>query len=106
MEGVHNDRPLVRLLRLSFLLLLCVSNPLLGADRQLSQLRAQLQAAKDAADKPAIIELSRRILAVAPSDSSLWELLAQTELETEDLDRLEQTLAAWQKAVRRPQPGA
>jgi tetratricopeptide (TPR) repeat protein len=76
-----------------------------GAGQEVSQLRTQLQAAEDAADKPAIIELSRRILAIAPNDSSVWETLAQTELETEDLDRLEQTLNAWQKAVRHP-PGA
>ena len=65
-------------------------------------MRTQLQAAEDAADKPAIIELSRRILAITPNDSNVWDTLAQTELETEDLDRLEQTLDAWQKAVRHP----
>jgi len=63
-------------------------------------LRTQLQAAEDASDKPAIIELSRRILAISPNDSHVWETLAQTELETEDLDRLERTLDSWQKAVR------
>ena len=65
-------------------------------------MRTELQAAEDAADKPAIIELTRRILAITPSDSNVWDTLAQTELETEDLDRLEQTLDAWQKAVRNP----
>ena len=74
--------------------------PLVG--QEVSQLRTQLQAAEDAADKPAIIELSRRILAITPNDSNVWDTLAQTELETEDLDRLEQTLDAWQKAVRHP----
>jgi tetratricopeptide (TPR) repeat protein len=102
MQGVHNGRPLVRFLRLSFFLLLYASNPLLSADKQLSQLRAQLKAAKGAADNPAMIELSRRIVAITPGDSDVWETLAQTELETEDLDRLEQTLGAWQKAVRHP----
>lgn len=63
-------------------------------------MRTQLQAAEDASDKPAIIELSRRILAISPNDSHVWETLAQTELETEDLDRLERTLDSWQKAVR------
>lgn len=101
-DGVHNARPLFRLLTVSLFLLLCISKPLLSADQQVSQLRAQLAAAKDAADKPAIIELSRRILAITPNDSEVWETLAQTELETEDLDRLEQTLDAWQKAVRHP----
>jgi tetratricopeptide (TPR) repeat protein len=86
------------------LLAFCI-NPAItgfGAGQEVSQLRSQLEAAKDAADKPAIIELSRRILAIAPNDSDVWETLAQTELETEDWDRLEQTLDAWQKAVRRP----
>ena len=73
-----------------------------GAGQEVSQLRHQLQAAKDAADKPAIIELSRRILAIAPNNSDVWDTLAQTELETDDWDRLEQTLDAWQKAVRQP----
>src|SRR4029077_16645212 len=73
-----------------------------GAGQEVSQLRTQLEAAKDASDKPAIVELSRRILAIAPNDSDLWETLAQTELETEDWDRLEQTLDAWQKAIRHP----
>lgn len=93
---------MLRPLLLSFCLFLFASDPLLSADKQLSQLRAQLQAAKDAADKPAIIELSQRILALTPTDSNIWETLAQTELETEDLDRLEQTLGGWQKAVRHP----
>jgi len=86
------------------LLLLCLSPvaPGFGASQDLSQLQTQLQSAKEAADKPAIIELSRRILAIAPNDSSVWDTLAQTELETDDLDRLEQTLDAWQKAVRHP----
>ena len=37
--------------------------------QELSQLRNQLKTAEDAADKPAIIELSRRILAITPNDS-------------------------------------
>ena len=87
-----------------FLLSLCVGSVAAApvAGQEVSQLRTQLQAAEDAADKPAIIELSRRILAITPNDSNVWETLAQTELETEDLDRLEQTLDAWQKAVRHP----
>jgi tetratricopeptide (TPR) repeat protein len=95
---------LLRLYKFIFLLALWVGSapaaPVAG--REVSQLQAELKAAKDAADKPAIIELSRRILAIAPNDSNIWETLAQTELETEDLDRLEQTLDAWQKAVRHP----
>jgi tetratricopeptide (TPR) repeat protein len=104
MDGVHNAVPLPRLITFIFLLALCISSVVtgFGSGQEFSQLRTQLQAAKVAEDKPAIIELSRRILAIVPSDSDVWETLAQTELETEDLDRLEQTLDAWQKAVRHP----
>jgi tetratricopeptide (TPR) repeat protein len=83
------------------LLALCISPAAtgFGAGQEVSQLRTQLRAAEDAADKPAIIELSRRILAITPNNSDVWETLAETELETEDWDRLEQTLDAWQKAI-------
>jgi tetratricopeptide (TPR) repeat protein len=83
------------------LLALCISPAAsgFGAGEEVSQLRTQLQAAKDAEDKPAIIELSRRILAITPNNSDVWETLAETELGTEDWDRLEQTLEAWQKAI-------
>ena len=69
---------------------------------ELQQLREQLNKAQDAEDKPAIIELSRRIVAIAPNDSETWDTLAQTQLESDDLDGLERTLDQWQKAVRRP----
>jgi len=91
---------LVRLLTFILFLWFCVSNLLLGADQQLSSLRAQLHAARDAADNSAIVELSRRIIAIAPSDFDAWKTLAQTQLEIEDFDRLEQTLNAWQKTAR------
>jgi tetratricopeptide (TPR) repeat protein len=69
---------------------------------ELQQLRGQLKAAQDANDKPAIIELSRRIVAIAPKDSQTWDTLAQTQLEGGDLDGLERTLDQWQKAIQRP----
>jgi len=69
---------------------------------ELQQLRDQLKKAQDAEDKPAIIELSRRIVAIAQNDSGTWNTLAQTQLESEDLDGLERTLDAWQKAFKRP----
>jgi hypothetical protein len=69
---------------------------------ELQQLRDQLKKAQDADDKPAIIELSRRIVAVAPNDSGTWDMLAQTQLESEELDGLERTLDAWQKVFKRP----
>jgi len=103
--AVHNARPLALLFTFIFLLSSASGSATAAtpvADQQHSQLQAQLEAAEKAADKPAIIELSRRILALNPTDSDAWESLAQTLLETEDLDRLEQTLDAWQQAVRRP----
>ena len=42
------------------------------------QLQDQLKKAQDAEDKPAIIELSRRIVAIAPNDAETWDTLAQT----------------------------
>jgi hypothetical protein len=69
---------------------------------QLQQLRNQLKKAQDAEDKPAIIELSRRIVAIAPNDAGTWNTLAQTQFEIEELDALERTLDAWQKAFKRP----
>lgn len=99
-RGAHNAVPLPRTTFI-FLLTLCITPAAtgFGAGPEVSQLRNQLQAAEDAADKPAIIELSRRILAITPNNSDVWETLAETELETEDWDRLEQTLDAWQKAI-------
>jgi tetratricopeptide (TPR) repeat protein len=69
---------------------------------ELQQLRDQLKKAQDAEDKPAIIELSRRIVAIAPNDAGTWNTLAQTQFETEELDGLERTLDAWQKVFKRP----
>jgi tetratricopeptide (TPR) repeat protein len=66
------------------------------------QLRDQLKKAQETEDKPAIIELSQRIVAIAPTDSGTWDTLAQTQLESEDLDDLERTLDAWQKAFKKP----
>ena len=39
---------------------------------------------------------------IAPNDSDTWDMLAQTQLESEELDGLERTLNEWQKASRRP----
>jgi len=69
---------------------------------ELQQLRGQLKTAQDLGDKPAMIELSRRIVAIAPNDSDTWDTLAQTQLETDDLDGLGRTLDAWGKAFQRP----
>ena len=82
-------------------MLLCGTNWLRAA-ADVSQLRAQLSAAETADDKPSIIELSRRIVAIAPNDSDAWESLARTQLEIEDFDRFAETLDAWEKAVKKP----
>ncbi len=63
---------------------------------ELQQLRDQLKKAQGAEDKPAIIELSRRIVAIAPNEAGTWDTLAQTQLESDELDGLERTLDQWQ----------
>ena len=89
-----------RLVIFGLALWFCGLHSLGGAD--VSQLRKQLAVAEDADDKPTIIELNRRIVAIVPSDSNAWENIAQGQFEIEDYDRLGQTLEAWQKAVKRP----
>ena len=69
---------------------------------ELHQLRDQLKKAQEAQDKAAIIELSQRIVAIVPNDSNTWDTLALTQLENEELDDLERTLDAWQKAFKKP----
>jgi len=46
--------------------------------RRSSAISDQLKTAQEADDKPAIIELSQRIVAIAPNDSNTWDTLAQT----------------------------
>ena len=82
--------------------MLCGTNWLRAATDDVSQLRTQLAAAQNAADKPSIIELSHRIVAIAPNDADAWESLARTQLEIEDFDRFAETLDAWEKAMKRP----
>jgi tetratricopeptide (TPR) repeat protein len=84
---------------------LCAGNYLRGATDDATRLRTQLAAAEETEAKPAIIELSKRLLQVAPKDSGVWEKLARTQLEVVDLDRCGATLDAWENAVR-PTPAA
>jgi len=65
-------------------------------------LHTQLSKAEKAEDKAAIIELSRRIVALAPNEAGTWETLLQTQFEAEDFDGAAKSLDAWQKAVKRP----
>jgi tetratricopeptide (TPR) repeat protein len=76
-----------------------------AASSDVSRLHAQLSKAEEARDKAAIIELSRRVVAIAPNDSDAWDTLARTQLDIEDLDRVAQTLDAWRK-IRRPPAAA
>jgi tetratricopeptide (TPR) repeat protein len=66
-------------------------------------MRKQLQAAEEASDNAAIVELSRRIVDAQPSDSQTWETLARKQLELDDPDRCAATLEAWQAHVH-PRP--
>ena len=62
--------------------------------------RKQLAAAQEVTDKPAIIELSRRIVEADPQDSTTWETLARTQFEVAEYDRCTATLNAWANAVK------
>lgn len=69
-----------------------------GAD--LSRLRKQIEAAETADDKPAIVELGKRIVALVPSDDTTWDEVAANQFVLEEFDRFEQTLDAWLKAKK------
>src|SRR5262249_48973066 len=97
----RKSRTQLRTLEIAVLTLLAVTS-LAAEAPELQQLRTQLKAAQDANDKSAIIELSRRIVDIAPNDAVTWDNLAQTQLETEALDGLERTLGACQKVFPRP----
>ncbi len=65
-------------------------------------MHTQLSKAEKAEDKAAIIELSRRIVALAPNEAGTWETLLQTQFEAQDFDDAVKSLDAWQKAVKQP----
>jgi len=75
---------------------------LCAASSDLSRLHTELSKAEEAEDKAAIIELSRRIVAIAPNEAGTWETLLQTQFEAQDFDDAVKSLDAWQKAVKRP----
>lgn len=87
------------------LLLAIAGSAVWAAPGDLKELREQLGRAEESEDKPAIVELSRRIIALAPRDDDAWESLIATQLELGDLDRCEQSLAEWAKSSAKP-PGA
>ena len=73
-----------------------------AASSDLSRLHTELSKAEEAEDKAAIIELSRRIVAIAPNEASAWETLVETQIEAQEFDDAAKSLDAWQKAVKRP----
>jgi tetratricopeptide (TPR) repeat protein len=75
-----------------------------AATNGLAQLRAQVAAAEEVEDKAAVVELSRRIVALQPNNLDAWERIARTQFDLKDFDRCAQTLDAWQKAIRPPPP--
>ncbi len=81
---------------------MCATSSLRGASSDVSRLHTQLSKAEEAGDKAAIIELSRRIVAIAPNDSGAWKMLLRTQFEAEDFDGAARSLDAWQKVVKRP----
>jgi phage protein Gp37/Gp68 len=76
---------LARILIFSFLIL-CATSSLRAASGDVSGLHRQLSNAEEAGDRAAIIEPSRRIVAMAPNDSGAWEMLLRTQFEAEDFD--------------------
>jgi tetratricopeptide (TPR) repeat protein len=73
-----------------------------AATNDLAKLRAQVAAAEEADDKAAVVELSRRILALQPNNVDAWERIARAQFDLKDFDRCAQTLDAWQKTMRPP----
>jgi tetratricopeptide (TPR) repeat protein len=94
---VFSYLPFSRLVVPGLLLIAAVCLDAAAAD--LPVLRKQLQAAENASDNSAIVELSRRILDADPGDSETWETLATKQLQLDDLDRCAATLDAWQAHV-------
>jgi tetratricopeptide (TPR) repeat protein len=84
------------------LLVLSATSSLRAAGSDFSRLHTELSKAEEAGDRAAIIELSRRVLAIAPTESATWETLVQTQIEAGELDGAVNSLDAWQKAVKRP----
>ena len=74
-----------RTLAIAVLILLTVS-AFAATDAGASTVARTPKKAQDAEDKPAVIELSQRIVGIAPNDADTWDTLAKTQLESEDLD--------------------
>jgi tetratricopeptide (TPR) repeat protein len=64
------------------------------------ELHRQLGEAQEQTDKPAIIELSRRIVEADPQDSETWETLARTQFEATEYEQCKVTLEAWENLTK------
>ena len=67
-----------------------------------ADLRRQLAAAQQADNKPATLELARRIVESAPSDAKTWETLIRTGVELLEDDRCAAWLDQWQQRAKPP----
>lgn len=81
----------------SWLLMLGTGSLLFAAGDDLKDLRAQLAAAEEKTDKPAVAEISRRILEGDPRDQAVWEKRVRALLELGDLERCKQALDQWEQ---------
>ncbi len=61
-----------------------------------------MAAAEEADDKAAVIEIGRRLVAIAPKETGVWNTIARAQIDTKDFERCAQTLDAWEKAVKPP----
>jgi tetratricopeptide (TPR) repeat protein len=64
-------------------------------------LRSQLDEAVAAEDKPAIIELSRRIIATEATNQNAWEHLLRAQIDLGDLDRADSSLEEWTRSANK-----
>jgi tetratricopeptide (TPR) repeat protein len=63
-------------------------------------LRAQLAAADDKHDTPAVAEISRRILKIEPQDQAVWETRVRALLKLGDLEHVKQALDEWEQQAK------
>ena len=75
---------------------------LCSAATDTADLRRQLAAARQADNKPATVELARRIVESAPGDAKTWETLIRTGLELLEDDRCAAWLDQWQQRAKPP----
>jgi tetratricopeptide (TPR) repeat protein len=65
-------------------------------------LRAQLTAADDKHDTPAVAEISRRILQIEPQDQAVRETRVRALLKIGDLEHVKQALDEWEQQAKPP----